>query len=425
MIEMRKKLYYILIILALIWVMVPHSAFSSYHGDYKIVDYRGRIHPNFKKITRKRTEFIIVHTSEGGLRSTLNVVTKGKIIKGRRITYGGHAHYVIARNGQIYRTLDKKYRADHAGRSLWNGIYDISSYSIGIELVGYHYDEITQRQYNSLKYLLTVFKRVYCLTDHDILTHSQVAYGRPNKWIPRNHRGRKRCAENFDRKRAGLRSEWTYDPDVRAGRLAADEHLATIFYVKRSPVLVERNNVISKFNTAWTIAGGDHDSPFTYYKLPDKRLVKGDKIGKLIGWKNIPSGTIVLLNQNEDIINQVGPIKIIKGEATAWSIAGHKYRRSTTFYFYNGRLCSGSDINDWDDIPDGTRMVIDYRGPFTITNTITPYSLAGFKYNHEDVIYYIPYTALKTGKEIKNFRDLPDGTAVLLPFTLKSKFAKK
>ena len=49
----------------------------------------------------------------------------------------------IARNGRCYRILDKAFVADHAGVSMWNGHRDISRLSVGIELVGYHYDAIT------------------------------------------------------------------------------------------------------------------------------------------------------------------------------------------------------------------------------------------------------------------------------------------
>jgi N-acetyl-anhydromuramyl-L-alanine amidase AmpD len=45
--------------------------------------------------------------------------------------------------------LDKKYVADLAGRSMWNGETGISQVSIGIELVGYRYAPISEKQYQS------------------------------------------------------------------------------------------------------------------------------------------------------------------------------------------------------------------------------------------------------------------------------------
>ena len=80
-----------------------------------IVDFRSRLNPRFKKVKRKNTKYIVVHTSELGLKTTLRVVSKGKRFRSGRRTNGGHTHYVIARNGRTYRILDKKYVADHAG----------------------------------------------------------------------------------------------------------------------------------------------------------------------------------------------------------------------------------------------------------------------------------------------------------------------
>ncbi|MBC8247476.1 MAG: N-acetylmuramoyl-L-alanine amidase, partial [Deltaproteobacteria bacterium] len=201
-----------------------------------IRDRRYKLHRRYKKVRREQTKYIIVHTSEAGLRSTLNVISTGKIFRRGGRTYGGHAHYVIARNGRTYRTLDKNYRADHAGLSMWNGETDISDVSIGIELVGYHYTPITKKQYWSLGILIDILKDVYHLDDRAVLTHSQVAYGKPNRWVKRNHRGRKKCAKNFERRKADLVQAWSYDPDVRAWRLKADRKLNAIYYRRRVAV---------------------------------------------------------------------------------------------------------------------------------------------------------------------------------------------
>ena len=220
---------------------------------------------------RKKTDYIVVHTSEGGLNSALKVISKGKVVNGRRLTPGGHAHYVIARNGKTYRTLDKKYVADHAGTSIWDGVSDISKVSVGIELVGYHYAEITREQYRSLELLLDLLQKIYDLEDRQVLTHSQVAYGEPNRWIREDHRGRKRCAKNFDRSKAGLGATWAFDPDVRSGRLAADAELAGIYYGGGGIVAgATGSNVISEDNTAWNIAGDDYDDRDHPVQIPGR-----------------------------------------------------------------------------------------------------------------------------------------------------------
>ena len=189
------------VIIALVLVVtlvttVPGRAAQTYSRpdlvrfQSRIIDYRSRINPRFKKRVRPKTRLIIVHTSELELESTLRVVSRGKQFKNGRTTPGGHANYVVARNGTVYRILDKNYRADHAGLSMWNGVSDVSDISVGIEFVGHHYAPLTSSQYTSAGMLLFILKQVYGLQDNDILTHSQIAYGRPNRWFPKNHRGR-------------------------------------------------------------------------------------------------------------------------------------------------------------------------------------------------------------------------------------------
>ena len=384
-----------------------------------IIDHRRNLNRKFKKIRRKSTKHIIVHTAEGGLKSTLKVVSKGKSFRGRQRTYGGHTHYVIARNGRTYRILNKKYRADHAGRSMWNRATNISNISVGIELVGYHYTDITDKQYRSLAILIDILQDAYKLSDRAVLTHSQIAYGRPNRWIKRNHRGRKRCADNFDRSKGGVGPTWSYDPDVRAGRLAPDPKLASIFYGPRIKISARPDsNIIASTNTAWNIAGEDYNSPSTLYRLPNGRLLPGDRIAARIGWGRIPKGTMVMLNQERKPSGKSskGPVKTIANGLTAWTFAGADYKKKTTFYFFpDGRIKSGRRISDWDELPTHTRILVGYRGPYKITRTKPPGKIAGTRYNHQKTVYLFPNKTLKTGDKIKDFKKLPRGVKIFLP----------
>ena len=45
------------------------------------------------------------------------------------------AHYMVNEDGLIFRLVEEKFRAWHAGVSYWKGEADINSISIGIELV--------------------------------------------------------------------------------------------------------------------------------------------------------------------------------------------------------------------------------------------------------------------------------------------------
>jgi len=261
-----------------------------------IIDYREHLNPLFRKRVRKSTRYIIVHTSECDLKTTLKIVSKGKQDDFKWVSRGGHTHYVIARDGQTYRILDEKFRAHHAGRSMWNGERNINRVSVGIELVGYHNGDITASQYKSVGLLIEILKNTYRLDDRAVLTHSQVAYIESAKLVPIDKRGRKHCARNFDRKRAGIKPTWPYDPDVRAGRLQPDPQLSSIFYGTRTQTGAKYPSyVIQRDKTAWQIAGDKYNSPDTIYKLPDGLLISGNRINKKIGWDRIPAGTEVFI----------------------------------------------------------------------------------------------------------------------------------
>jgi N-acetylmuramoyl-L-alanine amidase len=383
-----------------------------------IVDKRADLNRRYRKIPRKKTKYIIVHTSEAGLRSTLNSVLKGKRVRSGR-TWGGHAHYVIARNGRIYRTLDKRYIADHAGISLWNGHTNLSKVSLAIELVGYHYTPITKQQYRSIGILIDIFRDVYGLNDRAVLTHSQIAYGKPNRWVPVYHRGRKKCAKNFDRHEAGLGPTWPYDPDVRSGRLKADPKLAAIFYApSKDEHLLVGSNTITRSNPAWSIAGEDYDDPTTLYRLPDGRLIPGNEIQGRIGWNRLPERTVVLLNQAEKPFACAGqgPLKTISDGLTAWTLAGPAYRHANTFYFFpGGVLKNGQQISDWDDLPSNTKIIIGYLPPRRVTARKPPVRIGGHRYDRSDTLYYFPDGQLIAGDQIEDFTCLPRGIKMFLP----------
>jgi hypothetical protein len=180
---------------------------------------------------------------------------------------------------------------------MWNGEIEISSISVGIELVAYHDGDITESQYHSIRNLIGMLKRIYHLDDLAVLTHSQVAYAYPNQWVSSDHRGRKNCARNFNRARAGLGPTWPYDPDVRSGRLLADPKLASIFYGQKFQTpSAQVSHVMDQNRSAWAIAGDKFDSPDTIYKLPDGWFISGNRIHHKIGWDRLPAGTEIFFD---------------------------------------------------------------------------------------------------------------------------------
>ncbi|MBQ6136753.1 MAG: N-acetylmuramoyl-L-alanine amidase, partial [Kiritimatiellae bacterium] len=184
--------------------------------------YRSPRNPERK--IRQTTELIVLHTTEAPARSSLNKVSER-----------GECHFCVTEEGQIYRIVDRDREAFHAGRSMWNGKEDVDKFSIGIECVGYHDKEMSIVQLNAIRDLVKDLKSMYNLTDDKVVCHSHVAYGAPNKWQKKKHRGRKRCGMLFAmpsvRRVLELKARPAVDMDVRKRRLVVgDPYLEKVLY---------------------------------------------------------------------------------------------------------------------------------------------------------------------------------------------------
>lgn len=374
----------------------------------KIVDYQKHLPRHFKKRLRKSNRYIVVHSTESGLRSALNTVSRR-----------GYSNYLVARNGTIYRLLDKKYLSHHAGLSMWNGLTNISNHSVGIELVGYHNDPFTDVQYRSLKWLIEVLQRVYKIPDYHVLEHYRVAYGRPNRWVKRLHRGRKKDPGvfNFSRARAGLtskdpRNSILYDPDVKAGRLIPDPDIdiARVRLVDRGRYDIEvaqlSENVITRRNSAWRIARGAYDDATTVYVFPKGTVMRGDQIRN---WDRIPVGTKVYLNRDrtEDVQAVTATVPVIIQGTTAFDIAGPAYKRSDTYYIFpKGTIKHGRQVRRWDRIPPGTRVLVRYNAPVALT------SAGRQAVRQDDTVFLVPRSEVLVAANVPDVSRLAGGTLV-------------
>ena len=137
---------------------------------------------NPERRVRASTELIVLHTTEAPARSSLN-----------KLSDRGEAHFCVTEEGSVYAIVDRDRVAFHAGRSMWNGKEDVDNFSIGIECVGYHDKPMPTVQLAAIRDLVRELKAMYRIPDERVVCHSHVAYGSPNKWQKRKHRGRKRC----------------------------------------------------------------------------------------------------------------------------------------------------------------------------------------------------------------------------------------
>lgn len=135
--------------------------------------------PNFN--IRRAVMVIIHHTAGSSCVSSLRTLTNPE--KRGRVS----AHYLICKDGTIYRLVNERYRAWQAGDSRWGDITDINSVSVGIELDNDGYEPFAHAQIHSLLILLNSIKTRYEIPTGNFLGHADVAPTRkmdPNKYFP-------------------------------------------------------------------------------------------------------------------------------------------------------------------------------------------------------------------------------------------------
>jgi N-acetylmuramoyl-L-alanine amidase len=383
---------------------------------------------NKKRPKRPQTLYIVLHTTEGEEKGSL-----------RKVIRYGETHYFVSKSGRVYRIIDKSKIAKHAGRSMWEGHSTIDNYSIGIEVCGYHNRDIDEAQYDSLRELLRQLKSLYNISDEYVLTHSMVAYGRPNRFYDDNHRGRKRCGMIFAnpevRARLGLKSGPEHDADVESGRLrVADKELFRyLFASKPKPTptagsgpaasaaraaidVPAESSVIDSDRTAWQVARERYDHPSTTYLFPDGSRMQGNEIRD---WTQIPSGTRVLMDEEEDAQPFEGFLEIGKDGDTTRAVAGNASTSSTTIYFFpDGLIRTGAELNNrrstqklLDDPPQGTRVLIGYVYGGYVKTQRSPSTIAGVKWNYPSTYYRFPDGRILSGDDF-NAKDIPAGTLV-------------
>lgn len=92
------------------------------------------------------------------------------------------AHYVLDEDGALYRLVNEEMRAWHAGTSFWQGLRDINSTSVGIEIVNpghdYGYRAFPKAQIETLIALASEIMDRHGIAPCDVLGHSDIAPGR-------------------------------------------------------------------------------------------------------------------------------------------------------------------------------------------------------------------------------------------------------
>lgn len=356
---------------------------------------------NRKRAARRETRYILLHTTEGP--------AKGSLEKLHRY---GEAHYMVDTGGLVYRLINRRRVAMHAGRSMWEGLTGLDDHAIGIEVVGYHNRDISQAQIAALRELLGQLKGIYKIPDERIIPHSMVAYGSPNRWHRRSHRGRKRCGMQFAdrslREKIGLRRQPLFDPDVKAGRLVnADPYLAlALFGTAREQTRASAHfdgdaaMIIAPGRSAWDIARDQYRSPDTRYRFPDGKELRGDQV---TNWKAIPPGTRVVLSAASRENEEEQLLEIGGENGGIGDLAGDEALASTTVYFLkDGRVRQGSEMTreQVDALPSGTRILVGYIHGGYVTAKRSAFDICGSRWNAPTTFYRFSDGRVLTGEQV-------------------------
>jgi N-acetylmuramoyl-L-alanine amidase len=254
---------------------------------------------------------------------------------------------------------------------MWHGQRALDNSSVGIEVCGYYNQDITQAQYAALRELVRQLKVIFKVPDVNILTHSMVAYGRPNRYHPEDHRGRKRCGMIFARPdvRAalGISSQPAADLDVQAGRVAvADMVLFRSLYPRAAA------------------------SPALTASASPPAETASDTEGEEEGFE--------------------GFLEIGKDGKSARDLAGSAYKDERTIYFLpDGFVRTGAELyrsrrlrSKLENLPNGTRVLVGYVYGGHVRSSRPPSRIAGAKWNYPSTFYRFPDGKIVSGDEIED-----------------------
>ena len=200
--------------------------------------------PNFDE---RRPNFVVIHaTGDASAAESLRTLTDPR----SRVS----AHYLIGRDGAVYRLVDERARAWHAGESKWGALTDLNSASLGIELDNDGEEPFPEAQVAALITLLGGMRERYRIPRANYLAHADIAPRRkvdPSRHFP----WAVLAAHGF-----GLWCEppWPVPPDNFDGTLAlralgydVSDQVAAVRAFKRryipddpAPVLAERERSV-------------------------------------------------------------------------------------------------------------------------------------------------------------------------------------
>ena len=130
--------------------------------------------PNFDENKRSVNKIKIIVMHYTGMQSERESITRLCDPKSKV-----SSHFVINKNGKVYRLVDDNLIAWHAGKSCWGKYKNINKNSIGIELVNkghqFGYTSFNEKQLLSLIKVCKNIIKKYKIKNKNIIGHSDIA----------------------------------------------------------------------------------------------------------------------------------------------------------------------------------------------------------------------------------------------------------
>jgi len=125
--------------------------------------------PNFNSRKGAAIDCIVIHDTE-------SATADAALSWFESPTSQASAHYLIDRDGTIYRCVQEAARAWHAGVSALRGRSDVNTFSVGIELVGFSTQGYTEDQLRVLiETCVDLSLRNHGITIARIVSHQEIA----------------------------------------------------------------------------------------------------------------------------------------------------------------------------------------------------------------------------------------------------------
>lgn len=183
--------------------------------------------PNFDERKGAKPELIVLHYT--GMETALQAIKRLRD-KNSKVS----AHYTVDEDGAVYQHVDENFRAWHAGASFWQGVEDINSHSIGIEIVNpgheWGYRPFTGHQMKSVDALCRDIMKRHNILPENALAHSDVAPARkqdPGELFP---------WEEMARHGIGIWPQTSDEDMVKAGVINIERALHDFGYDPRVPL---------------------------------------------------------------------------------------------------------------------------------------------------------------------------------------------